>query len=51
MSKMFCYLLFEFSRNVYKIDSIQVGFVQIEVVNEYVGNQDEHHGTVWIIED
>ena len=27
-----------------------LGFVQIEVVNEYVRNQDEHHGTVWIIE-
>ena len=25
-----------------------LGFVQIEVVNEYVRNQDEHHGTVWI---
>ena len=28
-----------------------LGFVQIEVVNEYVRNQDEHHGTVWIMED
>ena len=27
-----------------------LGFVQIEVVNEYVRNQDEHHGTVWIME-
>ncbi len=27
-----------------------LGFVQIEVVNEYVRNQDEHHGTVWIRE-
>ena len=27
-----------------------LGFVQIEVVNEYVRNQDEHHGTVWVIE-
>ena len=24
-----------------------LGFVQIEVVNAYVRNQDEHHGTVW----
>ena len=24
-----------------------LGFVQIEVVNEYVRNQDKHHGTVW----
>jgi len=23
-----------------------LGFVQIEVVNEYVRNQDKHHGTV-----
>ncbi len=28
-----------------------VGFVQIEVVNEYIRRQDEHHGTVWIMED
>ncbi|MFH1917609.1 MAG: IS200/IS605 family transposase [Nanoarchaeota archaeon] len=28
-----------------------LGFVQIEVVNEYVRNQDEHHGTVWIMEE
>ena len=28
-----------------------LGFVQIEVVNEYVKNQDEHHGTVWIMEE
>lgn len=28
-----------------------LGFVQIEVVNEYVRNQDEHHGTIWIMED
>jgi putative transposase len=27
-----------------------LGFVQIEVVNEYVKNQDEHHGTVWIMD-
>jgi len=26
------------------------GFVQIEVANEYVRNQDEHHGTVWIMD-
>jgi len=24
--------------------------VQIEVVNEYVRNQDEHHGTVWDVQ-
>ena len=24
-----------------------LGFVQVEIVNEYVRNQDEHHGTVW----
>ena len=28
-----------------------LGFVQIDVVNEYVKNQDQHHGTVWVIED
>jgi putative transposase len=28
-----------------------LGFVQIEIVNEYVRNQDEHHGTVWIMEE
>lgn len=28
-----------------------LGFVQVEVVNEYVKSQDEHHGTVWIMED
>ena len=27
-----------------------LGFVQVEVVNNYVRNQDEHHGTVWIME-
>lgn len=27
-----------------------LGFVQIEVVNEYVRRQDEHHKTVWIME-
>ena len=28
-----------------------LGFVQIEVVNEYVRNQDTHHGTVWAMEN
>ena len=28
-----------------------LGFVQVDYVNEYVKNQDKHHGTVWIIED
>ncbi len=28
-----------------------LGFVQVEHVNEYVRNQDQHHGTVWIMED
>ena len=28
-----------------------LGFVQVGVVNEYVRNQDEHHGTVWIMEE
>ena len=27
-----------------------LGFIQIEVANEYVRNQDKHHGTVWIME-
>jgi putative transposase len=27
-----------------------IGFVQIDVVNEYIKNQDKHHGTVWIME-
>ena len=27
-----------------------LGFIQIEVVNEYVRRQDEHHGTIWIME-
>ena len=31
--------------------AVSVGFVSIEVVNEYVRRQDEHHGTVWIMED
>jgi putative transposase len=28
-----------------------LGFIQIEVANNYVRNQDKHHGTVWIMED
>ena len=28
-----------------------IGFVQVEQINEYVKNQDKHHGTVWKIED
>ena len=28
-----------------------LGFIQIETANEYVRNQDEHHGTVWIMEE
>jgi len=28
-----------------------LGFVQIDVVNQYIRNQDEHHGTVWIMEE
>jgi len=27
-----------------------LGFIQIETANEYVRNQDEHHGTTWVIE-
>ena len=27
-----------------------LGFIQVEVANNYVRNQDKHHGTVWIIE-
>jgi putative transposase len=27
-----------------------LGFIQVEVANEYVRNQDQHRGTVWIIE-
>ncbi len=27
-----------------------VGFVSVEVANEYVRNQDSHHKTVWMIE-
>ena len=28
-----------------------VGFITIEDANEYVRNQDQHHGTVWIMEE
>ena len=28
-----------------------LGFVQVDYVNEYVRNQDAHHGTVWIMEE
>ena len=28
-----------------------IGFVQIDYVNEYIRNQDAHHGTVWIMEE
>ncbi len=28
-----------------------LGFIQVEVANNYVRNQDQHHGTVWVIED
>ena len=28
-----------------------IGFVQVEQINEYVRNQDKHHGTVWKIEN
>ena len=28
-----------------------LGFVQLDVVNNYIENQDKHHGTVWIMED
>src|SRR3989344_1711653 len=28
-----------------------LGFIQVEVANNYVKNQDEHHGTVWIMGD
>jgi len=28
-----------------------LGFIQVEVANNYVKNQDEHHKTVWIMED
>ena len=26
-----------------------VGFISVEVANEYVRNQDVHHGTVWVV--
>ena len=28
-----------------------LGFITVEVANNYVKNQDRHHGTVWIVED
>ena len=28
-----------------------LGFIQVEVANNYVKNQDRHHETVWIMED
>ena len=28
-----------------------LGFITVEAANEYVRNQDEHHGTVWIMEE
>ena len=28
-----------------------LGFVAVEVANDYVKNQDQHHGTVWVIEE
>jgi putative transposase len=27
-----------------------LGFISVEVANNYVRNQDQHHGTVWVIE-
>ncbi len=30
---------------------VSLGFVQIEVVNAYVRNRNQHHGTVWIMEE
>ena len=27
-----------------------LGFIQVEVANNYVRNQDKHHGTVWVFE-
>ena len=30
------------------MNMFSVEFVGIEVANEYVRRQDEHHGTVWI---
>jgi len=27
-----------------------LGFITVEVANNYVKNQDEHHGTVWVVE-
>ena len=31
--------------------AVSVGFVSIEVINEYVRNQDKHHGTIWMMEE
>ena len=31
--------------------AVSLGFVQIDVVNRYIENQDEHHGTVWLMEN
>ena len=28
-----------------------LGFITVEAANEYVRNQDKHHGTVWIMEE
>ena len=27
-----------------------LGFISVEVANNYVRNQDAHHGTIWIVE-
>lgn len=27
-----------------------LGFISVEVANDYVRNQDAHHGTVWVVE-
>lgn len=27
-----------------------LGFIQIETANDYIRNQDKHHGTTWVIE-
>ena len=27
--------------------AVSVGFIRIEVANDYIRNQDKHHGTVW----
>lgn len=31
--------------------AVSIGFVSIDVVNEYVRNQDQHHKTIWIMEE